>query len=108
MLVYSDFLIQSKGYEQKLPAGHNKCGSYAACPMVWEIKEYVNLNNGYRVHLNKCTSCSSKQSLSHRLPMVAPLCGVHMHSAKVCVLENKSRIKNNALEAPMVSHYKAV
>lgn len=109
MLVHSDFPAERPHPISQLPAGHHKCGSCIACPMAWEINEYVNPSNGFRIKFTDFTSCSSKR-IVYLLgcPCGLPYVGSSTRAVKTHVLEHKSRIKNNVTDAPPVGHYQSM
>nr|XP_028578457.1 uncharacterized protein LOC114593837 [Podarcis muralis] len=101
-LVKSDQLT----YPEASTKGHYKCGSCNVCKYALQVKEFTNIQTGFKFQIEHFSNCNTKNSVyAWMCPCHKIYIGKSTRPIKLRINEHRSRIRNRVLEAPMVEHY---
>ena len=101
-LVKSDLLT----YPEETTKGHYKCGSCGVCKYALQVKEFVDVQSGFKFQIEHFSNCNTKNSVyAWMCPCKKIYIGKSTRPIKLRINEHRSRIRNKVLEAPLVEHY---
>lgn len=105
LLTKTEFEIDTRETQTNIVSGHHLCGHCSVCYMnVKTVKtEFPEL--GFTHNLTQFSNCQTRMCI-YLLSCFCKLryVGSTQRPLKVCLLEHKSRIKNEIKEAPLVQH----